>query len=676
MTTTSTDPTPAAPSPEVAGPVVRRGPQSVLWGVVAAGVVVLFVYAQVSGATRFTETGDQYPGLFTAAATPILFFLGLLAAAITFGGLVFVMIASRPDTDGAIGHETYRAHRLLERTTLGWLAVSVVMVVLTAADRSGIEVGRVLRNQGLTDLIDASEQAKAWIVSAACALVVAVIVRVSLRWTTHVLLIVPAGIGTVALGVAGSAGQGPGHDYTTGTALVVFAAAGVLVGMSTCAAITVPTDTPESDVAQVARRLAPLGTLLAATVVVYLSVQTAILVPAGQLVDSAFGRFALIAIVAAVAALAVNGLAWRAAHAGTLDRLGVIRSSTVSAVAAIGLIAMLAVMETRTAPGLLFHDFTAFDVFLGYNLPEPPSATTILTVWRFDVVLGVGAIAAAVAYIWAVRRIRSRGIEWSRWRMLSWVLGCLSLMFVTSSGVRAYGSAMFSMHMVEHMALNMFVPVLLVLGAPMTLALRVLPTAERGALPGPREWIVWLVHSRVTTFLSHPVTALIMFVASLYIVYFTPLFGILARYHWGHELMSVHFLITGYLFYWAIIGIDPGPRRLPFLARLGLLFAVMPFHAFFGIATMTMNTVIGQQFYRFVNLSWLDSLSHDQFVGGAIAWGASEVPVVIVVIALVSQWAASDRRAGARADRQADAYPDDELAAYNAMLAELGRGRR
>ena len=109
--------------------------------------------------------------------------------------------------------------------------------------------------------------------------------------------------------------------------------------------------------------------------------------------------------------------------------------------------------------------------------------------------------------------------------------------------------------------------------------------------------------------------------------------------------MSIHFLVTGYLFYWAIIGIDPGPRRLPFLGRLGLLFAVMPFHAFFGIATMTMNSVIGDDFYGFLKLPWMTDLQHDQFLGGAIAWGASEVPVVIVVIALVSQWAASDRRA-------------------------------
>jgi len=231
--------------------------------------------------------------------------------------------------------------------------------------------------------------------------------------------------------------------------------------------------------------------------------------------------------------------------------------------------------------------------------------------------------------------------------------------------------------MAEHMTLNMFVPVLLVLCGPVTLALRALPAAGSDAPPGPREWLLWLVHSKVTAFISHPMVAFVLFVSSLYIVYFTPIFNTLVRYHWGHELMSVHFLLVGYLFYWGIIGIDPGPKRLPFLGRLGLLFAVMPFHAFFGIATMTMTSTIGGPFYRFVGLPWLSSINDDQHLGGAIAWGSSELPVIVVVIALVAQWARQDRRAASRSDRHADAdYGDDDLDAYNAMLRELAKGRQ
>ena len=125
-----------------------------------------------------------------------------------------------------------------------------------------------------------------------------------------------------------------------------------------------------------------------------------------------------------------------------------------------------------------------------------------------------------------------------------------------------------------------------------------------------------------------------------------------------------------------IIGIDPGPKRLPFIGRLGLLFAVMPFHAFFGIATMTMTSALGGTFYRNLHLPWLASLNDDQHLGGAIAWGSSELPVIVVVVALVVQWARQDRRTATRTDRHADAHYDDDLDAYNAMLQELAKNRR
>jgi putative copper resistance protein D len=101
----------------------------------------------------------------------------------------------------------------------------------------------------------------------------------------------------------------------------------------------------------------------------------------------------------------------------------------------------------------------------------------------------------------------------------------------------------------------------------------------------------------------------------------------------------------------------------------------MPFHAFFGIAMMTRTTVVGRDYYATVALPWLSSLTDDQRLGGAIAWGASEVPLVMVVIALVTQWARQDRRTSARSDSHADAGYDDDVDAYNNMLRELARGR-
>ncbi|MGC5249446.1 cytochrome c oxidase assembly protein, partial [Gordonia sp. DT219] len=352
------------------------------------------------------------------------------------------------------------------------------------------------------------------------------------------------------------------------------------------------------------------------------------------------------------------------------------RAELIGVAAMVVVFACWAVMDTRVAPRLLAHPFTAWDVFLGYELPGPPTALRLATFWRFDFLIGTAFIVVAALYGLGVWRLRRRGDEWPWGRTLSWMLGCLCAVVVTGSGVRAYGSAMFSAHMAEHMALNMFVPVLLVLGAPATLALRALPTAGSARPPGPREWLLWSLHSKVTRVLSSPVVALLLFVLSLYAVYFTAIFATFTRYHWGHELLTIHFIVVGYLFYWVIIGIDPGPRRIPYLARIGLLFAVMPFHAFFGIALMTKSSVIAEKFYSEVHLPWVTDLLADQWTGGAIAWGASEVPVVLVVVAIVTQWAKSDRRDARRADRHAETYEDTELDDYNKMLEELTRSRR
>ena len=141
--------------------------------------------------------------------------------------------------------------------------------------------------------------------------------------------------------------------------------------------------------------------------------------------------------------------------------------------------------------------------------------------------------------------------------------------------------------------------------------------------------------------------------------------------HWAHELMNIHFLLVGYLYYWTVIGVDPAPKPLPHLAKLGMVFAVMPLHAFFGVIVMGMNDVIAENFYRTLDLPWAQDLLADQKLGGGIAWAAGEAPLVVVLIALLTQWYRHDMREARRADRSGD----EELAAYNEMLAQLAQRR-
>jgi cytochrome c oxidase assembly factor CtaG len=135
--------------------------------------------------------------------------------------------------------------------------------------------------------------------------------------------------------------------------------------------------------------------------------------------------------------------------------------------------------------------------------------------------------------------------------------------------------------------------------------------------------------------------------------------------------MNAHFILAGYVFYWPVIGVDPSPNKLPPLGRLGLLFASIPFHAFFGVVLMSSQTVIGEQFYRGLSLPWVQNLLEDQRLGGGIAWAAGEIPLLVVMVALLTQWARQDGRDAKRLDRKADADGDADLEAYNAMLRKM-----
>lgn len=647
----------------------------VLAGASMIAAVALAVYCAGSGVERYAESGDSYPGYTTSFAETIGYFLSAIAGGVVLGGRLFVVTGARPDAAGKIDAGVYRAYLLVRWAAIMWVVIAAAMVVIAAADGSGVGVGRLLASGAIGDAVTALESPRAWIVVLVCAAAAAV---PSLKWVGQCVLMVPAVIGVVAVAVTGNAGQGPNHDYAISSAIVFWIAVAVWVGVKAAWVNGLGRDREPAAARSdpvFGRRLAWVQAVCGSVALVYGAVLLGLLLPIRFVVATGYGRLAVVAAILLATVWAVDVVTLILLRRDPQRRVALLAAVTV--VILMAAVAAISAMATRTAPALLAHKFTPWDILLGYRLPDPPNAIRLITLWRFDTLIGVAATLAAILYLMAVLRLHRRGDRWPRARTVSWIGGCIGLLIVSSSGVKAYGSAMFSVHMAEHMTLNMFLPVLLVVGAPVTLALRALPPARDDRPPGPRDWLVRLIHSPATTFFAHPAVAFLLFVVSLYLVYFTPVFDTLARYHWGHELMSIHFLAVGYLFFWVIIGDDPGPRRLPFLARLGLLFAVMPFHAFFGIATMTMSGLIGGTFYRYLGLPWLPNLNHDQWTGGAIAWASSELPLIIVVVVLVSQWAQSDRREADRRDRHADSdYADDDLAAYNAMLTELARTRR
>jgi putative copper resistance protein D len=554
-----------------------------------------------------------------------------------------------------------------------WALCAALLVPLTVSDVSGQPLRDHLGPAEIWAAADLVDVAGAWRWTALLAAVVAVAAMPVLRWSWTPALLAGALITLVPLALTGHSSSGGAHDLATNSLLIHLIAGALWAGGLLALLAHALRGGDHADLA--ARRFSSLALWCFVAMAVSGVVNALVRVPPSELVRSEYGAL----VLAKVTALVVLGaLGWRqrrrgvaALQADPSARGPLLRLALAEAVV-FGVTFGIAVGLGRTPPPSPRTEPSPVEVEIGYDLAGPPTVARILFDWRFDLILGTAAIVLAAVYLLGVRRLRRRGDAWPVGRTVAWLCGCAALLITTSSGIGRYMPAMFSVHMVAHMLLSMLVPILLALGGPTTLALRALPTAGRGA-PGPREWLLAALHSRVSRFLTNPIVALVLFVAGFYGLYFGGIFDSAVTSHAAHVLMNVHFLVTGYLFYWVVIGVDPTPRPIPQLGKLAMVFASLPLHAFFGVVLMGTQSVLAEPFYRSLQLSWHTDLLGDQKLGGGVAWAAGEVPLVLVMIALLIQWRRSDQRTAKRLDRAADRDDDADLAAYNAMLAELAR---
>ena len=313
---------------------------------------------------------------------------------------------------------------------------------------------------------------------------------------------------------------------------------------------------------------------------------------------------------------------------------------------------------------------TPAEVLTGEPLPAPVTLARYLLGVNIDPLWLIGCGFALFFYLAGVVRLRRRGDKWPVGRTAAWIAGIVLLLWCTNGGINIYEKYLFSSHMLAHMLLTMAVPVLLVPGAPVTLALRAIKKRDDGSRGG-REWILIVVHSKLAAFLTHPITAAVLFAGSLWVFYYSPLFSWATTDHIGHEWMILHFLITGYLFAQSIIGIDPVPYRPPYPLRLVLLLGTMAFHAFFGLSILTADGLFLADWYGAMGRVWGDTPMADQQLAGGIAWSIGELPTLALAITVAIQWSHSDAKESKRRDRLADRTGDAELAAYNAMLRRM-----
>lgn len=234
----------------------------------------------------------------------------------------------------------------------------------------------------------------------------------------------------------------------------------------------------------------------------------------------------------------------------------------------------------------------------------------------WDVVLTYTALAV-VACLYAVaaffRAREPRG--WNHWRTAGFLLGIAILMIALRPSV----SDSFGDHMLGHLLIGMFAPLLLVLAAPMTLVLRSVPPRHGRA-------VVHLLRSKPARVLTNPILLLVANLGGLALLYFTPLFEIAEANPLVHGVIHVHFFVAGYLFAWMIAGPDPGPDRPSVRARLVILGVAIAGHA-----------VIAQLLYAgiFVKVPAPQQELQD---GGTLMYYWGDIAEILLALALLVTW--------------------------------------
>ncbi|MHA6802743.1 cytochrome c oxidase assembly protein [Salinifilum ghardaiensis] len=648
----------------------------VVTGTALAALVAAALTAAFAGGSH-ALLGLPDPGAATRYGLPAVRVLAEVGALVTIGSLLLAVFGIPARRSGELTADGWAAVRAASWSAAVWCLGAALVVPFTAADASGVPVSRMLDPQVLFGLFGALAEAKAWTLTAALALLTAVGCRLVLSWGWSAGLFGLALLGVLPVVATGHSASGGAHDLAMNSLLLHLFGAVLWVGG--LVALLAHAARGGAHLPLVTRRFSAIALWCWVAMAASGAVNALVRASPGEVLTTGYGALLLVK-TAALVVLGVFGHLQRRRSVRRLDEGA--GGSELLRLGAVEVLVMLATVGVAVAlgrtppPAQLGPPPGRVELLIGFPLPQPPSVWTLLVDFRFDLVFGTLSLVLAGLYLAGVRRLRRRGDHWPVGRTVAWLAGCATILLATSTGLGKYAMAMFSAHMGQHMLLNMLAPAFLVLGGPASLALRALKPARKGEPPGAREWLLAAVHSPVSRALTHPLPALALFVGSFWVLYFTPLYDLAVSEHWAHLAMNAHFLLVGYVYYWPAIGVDPAPRELPHLGKLGLVFASMPFHAFFGVILMMSHDVIGGNFYRSLDLPWMGDLLADQNVAGAIAWAGGEAPTIVVALALLIQWSRSDLRSARRIDRKADADGDAELAAYNEMLRQLAEQER
>jgi len=603
-------------------------------------------------------------------------FLNLIGGFAAVGALLsmaFLVI----NKDGYLTTSGEKVRRLLKISSTIWVIGALGTILFTLAQILGTTLSDALDLTVIRSFLTQISLGKYLAFQALMAVVVLVFSFATKKIELLIVLLVLSIAGLVAPVFESHAASGGSHSLVIGSLVIHVIALSLWVGGVIALGTLSPEDRPVA-----VPRFSQLALWAAVAVVISGAVNAWARL---NFVDAWNSSYAFIVLGKIVATVILVWIGYRhrknLANKESINWAGFAKLITVEALIMGVTVVMGTWLSTNASPDRPgVQKFDPALSIVGIPTPPPPTLSRVLFSYEPNALM-IGVLALMVAlYIKGVVVLTKRGDKWPIGRTIAFALGISATDFATSGGLGLYAQFSFSYHMMSHMVLGMIAPIGLVLGAPMTLALRTLPQGRNSNERGVRGSLLAALHSKVGVIYTNPIVALAIFDGSLFALYFTDLFSVLMQSHVGHLFMSLHFLAAGFLFFFIIIGVDPNPRKVHHLVQIVILFAAMSIHAFFSVALMSTTTLIDKGFYASLKTPWLGDALVDQKLGGSIGWAMGEIPILIALVATFINWMRDDSREAKRIDRntarQAAMGEPDDLANYNQYLQELAQRDR
>ena len=597
-----------------------------------------------------------------------------ISASFALVGTLLAMAFLLLDTEGKLSTSAQKLRSLLQLSALLWFFGSVGTIFFTLANILGQSLTAALDPTVMRSFLTQVTLGQYFLFQTVISLVVLFSAKRIQRINTTILLLVLSIVGIITPVFQSHAASSGSHSLAIGSLVVHVVGLALWVG-GIFALIFI--DSKDRIIA--VPRFSVLALWSAIAVVISGSANAWVRLDFKSAWQTTYALVVIAKIVLTIALLAMGYIHRRnLSKKSAIDWVSMARLILVEAFIMVSALVLGAWLSSNQAPIRNSEETANTALTLaGIETPPPPTLSRILLSYEPDALMIGLLVTADALYIKGVIVLTKRGDKWPVGRTISFALGISVIDFATSGGLGLYANFAFSYHMAAHMFLGMIAPIGIVLGAPITLALRTLPQGRTSTERGVRGSLISALHSRVGRFYTNPLIALAIFDGSLFALYFTSLFGGMMQSHVGHFFMNFHFIMAGTLFFYVVVGIDPNPRKIPHLVKIVILFAAMSIHAFFSVALMSTTTLIDQGYFASLKTPWLVDLLADQNRGGAIGWAMGEIPILLALVATFIQWMRDDSREANRIDkntaRMAAMGQPDELAQYNQYLSELAK---